>query len=238
MKNNKKSYKRAQKLNITKSKDKTKKVIVIAFILICLAIIIFCIFFNKNEAKKIKFGNNSSSQEIVNYILNISSYEANLEVEVKSNKNSNKYVLKQQFVNPDVSIQEVLEPSNIAGVKIVRDGNSLKLENSNFNLVSVYNNYEYISSNVLDLSSFLEEYKNNEKSEFVEKDNQIIMKSKTSNFDKLLYIDRKTVLPIRMEIKDNNKKNEIYILYNEVKINSLDKEEIIAFENDKIIALI
>ena len=238
MGDNKKSYKRAQKLNIGKSKDKNKKVIFIVVVLVCLAILLFFIFFNNKGAKKMKIGNNSSSQEIVNYILNISSYEARVEVEVKSNKNSNKYVLKQQYIHPDVSTQEVLEPSNIAGVKIVRDGNSLKLENSNFNLSSVYNNYEYISSNVLDLSSFLEEYKNNEKSEFFEKDDEIIMKLKTSNYDKILYIDRKTVLPIKMEIKDNSKKNEVYILYNEVKINSLNKEEIIAFENDKIVALI
>lgn len=238
MGDNKKSYKRAQKLNIGKSKDKNKKVIFIVVVLVCLAILLFFIFFNNKGAKKMKIGNNSSSQEIVNYILNISSYEARVEVEVKSNKNSNKYVLKQQYIHPDVSTQEVLEPSNIAGVKIVRDGNSLKLENSNFNLSSVYNNYEYISSNVLDLSSFLEEYKNNEKSEFFEKDDEIIMKLKTSNYDKILYIDRKTVLPIKMEIKDNSKKNEVYILYNEVKINSLNKEEIIAFENEKIVALI
>ena len=109
--------------------------------------ILFYIFFNNNEAKKIKIGNNSSSQEIVDYILNISSYEANLEVKVKNNKNSNKYVLKQQYSAPDVSAQEVLEPSNIAGVKIIRNGNSLKLENSNLNLISVYNNYEYINLN-------------------------------------------------------------------------------------------
>ena len=42
-------------------------------------------------AKTSKIGNNSTSQEIVDYILNISSYEAEIEVEVKSNKNSNKY---------------------------------------------------------------------------------------------------------------------------------------------------
>lgn len=236
---NKKSHKRAQRLNMSKSKDKNKKMFVIfAVLLICLAMFLFYIFFYNNGAKKLKIGNNSSSQEIVDYILNISSYETKLEVEVKSNKNSNKYVLKQQYSAPDVSVQEVLEPSNIAGVKIIRDGNSLKLENSNLNLISVYNDYDYISSNILDLSSFLEEYKNNEKSEFVEKDDQIIMKSKTSNYDKTLYVDRKTALPIKMEIKDNSKKNEVYILYNEVKINSLNKEEIIAFENDKIIALI
>ena len=53
---------------------------------------------NKNKtAKNLKIGNNSSSQEIVDYILNISSYETQIEVEVKSNKNSNKYKMKQKI---------------------------------------------------------------------------------------------------------------------------------------------
>ena len=46
--------------------------------------------------KKTKNGNNMNSQEIVDYILNINSYKAQITVEVKSNKNTNKYVIKQQ----------------------------------------------------------------------------------------------------------------------------------------------
>ena len=46
------------------------------------------------------------------------------------------------------------------------------------------------------------------------------MKTKILNMEKVLYIDKKTVLPVKMEIKDNSKKNEVYILYNEVKINN------------------
>ena len=87
---------------------------------------------NKTNVKKI--GNNSTSQEIVDYILNISSYEAKIEVEVKSNKNTNKYILKQQYISPDVATQEVLEPSNISGIKIIKKGNDLKLENTSLNL--------------------------------------------------------------------------------------------------------
>ena len=41
-----------------------------------------------------------------------------------------------------------------------------------------------------------------------------------------------------MRIKDDSKKSEIYILYNEVNINSLKKENILAFEIDKNIAQI
>ena len=207
---------------------KIKNIMIIFGILIIVVVLIFFIFFNDKTAKKMKIGNNSSSQEIVDYILNINSYEATVEVTVKSNKNSNKYILKQQYMEPDVSTQEVLEPSNIVGVKIIKKGNELKLENTNLNLTTVFNNYQYISSNALDLNCFIEDYKTGEKSETLEENNQIIMKAECNNIEKVLYIDKSVVAPIKMEIKDNSKKSEIYILYNEVNLNSLKKENILA----------
>ena len=41
--------------------------------------------------KKTKNGNNMSSQEVVENVLNINSYKAKVTVEVQSNKNKNKY---------------------------------------------------------------------------------------------------------------------------------------------------
>ena len=38
--------------------------------------------------------------------------------------------------------------------------------------------------------------------------------------EKFLHIDKKTKSPTQMEIKDNQQKTTIYILYNEVKVNS------------------
>ena len=55
--------------------------------------------FYKNRVKNSKSGNNKTSQEIVDYILNISSYEVQVTVNVTSNKNSNKYILKQIIEN-------------------------------------------------------------------------------------------------------------------------------------------
>ena len=202
---------------------KNKKILIYVFMVIALFIIIFLVVLKNNTAKKLKIGNNSTSQEILDYILNISSYEATIEVDVKSNKNENKYILKQVYNGPEDNMQEVLGPSNIAGVKMIKNGNSLKLENSNLNLVSMFENYEYISENSLDLSSFIEEYKNDEKAMMKEKDNKVIMQ--TSSGDKLkkhktLYINKETGLPEKMEIQDDNKNIAVYILYNEVKVNS------------------
>ena len=212
-----------------------KKKLIIFIVFIILIIVGFILFFTKNTAKTFKIGNNKSSQEIVDYILNINSYETKITVDVKSNKNSNKYVLKQQYTKDNVLTQEVLEPTNIAGIKIVKNENSLKLENTNLNLSTVFENYNYIADNSLDLNEFIYDYKNSNESKFEEKDNQIIMK--TSNVTdnkyrkyKVLYIDAQTYNPIKMEIEDYNRNTLVYISYNEVKLNSINKEDILAFK--------
>lgn len=211
---------------------KGKKIFIFITILILFIIIIMFFFINKGKTKKI--GNNSSSQEIVDYILNISSYELTLNVEINSNKNSNKYILKQQYISPDISTQEVLEPSNIQGIKIIKEGNNLKLVNTKLNISTVLENYDYIADNALDLNCFIEDYKSNEESEFEEKENEIIMKTKSNNENKytknkVLYIDKNAGNPTKMEITDINKSTTVNILYKEVKINSLDKQNILAF---------
>ena len=217
---------------------KNKMILKVTIAIVVIAIIAIIIyFFSRNVNKNSKMGNNLSNktnQEIEEYILNISSYEAKIEVEVKSNKNTNKYILKQQYISPDVATQEVLEPSNISGIKIIKKGNDLKLENTSLNLSNIFENYEYLADNALDLSCFIEDYKESQNSNYEEKDNKIIMNVQTKNENKYrqskkLYIDKSTGNPLKMEITDINQNITVYILYNEVKINSLDKQNILAF---------
>ncbi len=197
-------------------KLKKKKICVFLIFLIITLVLIFYIFFNNNTAKNLKIGNNTTSQEIIESILSINSYETEIEVKVESNKNQNIYVIKQNYNGKDNNKQEVLEPSNIAGVKIIKEGKKLTLENTNLKLSSIFENYEYISDNNLDLCTFIEDYKKNSESNYKENNEEIIMK--TSN--KELYIDRKTGKPTEMEIVDTNKKIAVYIVYKEVIINS------------------
>lgn len=202
---------------------KNKKIGIIFILVIILLVSIFLIFFRKSTAKNLKIGNNTSSQEIVDYILNISSYETTIEVEIKSNKNENKYVIKQIYQGPEDNRQEVLEPSNIAGVKIIKKGNTLTLENTKLNLSTIYENYEYISENSLDLSSFIETYQQDSNAELKEKENEIILKTSSgekTRIERTLYISKQTGMPIKMEIEDTSKKVAVYILYKEVNVNS------------------
>ena len=209
-----------------------KKVFI--FLIIVILLVGGLTFFFINRSKTKKFGKNSSSQDIVNYILDISSYEATIEVETKSNKNSNKYVLKQQYIKDNVSTQEVLEPSNIQGVKMVKKDKTLKLENTSLNVVTILENYESLTDNALDLSSFIENYRQNSNSSFEEKDNEIIMHTTNSNENKYtknktLYVDRSTGKPTKMEVTDINKNITINILYKEVEIDNLDENNVLAF---------
>lgn len=200
-----------------------KKSIWLIFLIIVIICAIVFFVFQKNMSKVLKNGNNMSSQEIVDYILSISSYKANVTVNINSNKNSNKYIINQEYISPNTNKQEIVEPENISGVRIIRNENGLTLENTRLDLSNIYENYEYIADNCLDLSSFINDYSSSNKSNCEEKDNEIIMKtvSKNSNSytkNKTLYINKETLKPQRLEIKDNNQKTTVNILYNEVEI--------------------
>ncbi len=220
--------KKLEKQNVNKGK------MIIALTIILVVLIIIFVKINNKTAKTFKIGNNSTSQEVVDYILNIKSYETEIDVEVKSNKNSNKYKIKQTYINDKNITQEVVEPSNIQGVRIIKEGNNLKIENTKLSLTKIIENYSDITKNNLDLINFIENYKNNSNSQFKEENNQVIMETTAQNennyqkYEKL-YVSKETGKPIRMEIKDTNQNVIIYIIYNEININKLENEKIYAF---------
>ena len=225
-------------------KFKEKKVgkkLILLFVIIAAVVIIFILYFLFQKANKnLILGNNLNNktlQEIEEYILNISSYEAKITVEVENNKNQTKYVLKQRYTSPNIEKQVVQEPSNIAGVEIIYDGNKLTINNSKLNLSTIYENYNYLTDNFLWLNSFIEQYqngKNNGNTKLYEENNQVVMEVKLGSehpyiTNEKLVIDKLSGTISKLIVQDKNQKNLVYILYNEIKINSLKKEEVLAF---------
>ena len=219
---------------ILKMKKLIKKPIIVLILILLLTILMLYFFINKNNKlfnKNFNIGNNitnKSIQEIEEYILNISSYEAKLEVTVQSNKNTNKYILKQKYINSKLEEQVVVEPSNIEGLTILYENGKLTVNNTKLNLQTVYDNYEEITQNNLWLNSFIEEYKNNNNRSISKDSNYVIMTVNTANnYEKVetLYINKNTGNPEKMIIQDKNQKNMVYILYNEIRINNLSKED-------------
>ena len=190
--------------------------------LIIIVIIILFIFISKNPIRKSKIGNNMNSQEIVDYILGVSSYKAKITVQVNSNKNTNKYILNQEYNTENGCVQEVLEPSNISGVKIIQKDGNITIENTNLGLNKIFQNYKELQENSLDLCNFIQDYSQNNNSFFEEKGEQIIMNATGNNKytkNKVLYINKKEVLPVKLEIKDDNQNTTIIIEYNDIELN-------------------
>ena len=209
-----------------------KKIILVAFTLMIIIGIIFFCYKSSNYGNNIS---NKSAEEIEKYILNIKSYEAMAEIRIDSNKNTNKYTVKQQYIKENnLYKQEVVEPANIKGINFIYDGKTLKIENKKLNTLKIYENYPYIADNNLGLNSFIQDYLESKKSKYCEKEDIVILETKIKsgnkyNFCKKLYIDRKNNKITKLEIQDITQKTLIYILYNEIKINSLQKEDILAF---------
>lgn len=199
----------------------------IYFIIGIITILIFLIFFIKNNYKNFDTGHNMSNkniEEIEKYILNISSYKAKASIEVQSNKNSNKYVVLQEYTKPNISKQTVLEPSNIEGIEIIYDGNDLKINNTKLNLSTIYKDYEYIVDNNFSLESFINDYTNTSNTKKYEENEEYVLETQIEKNNKYmknkkLYIDKKTAKPTKLTIQDINEKNIVYILYNEITVN-------------------
>ena len=58
---------------------------------------------------------------------------------------------------------------------------------------------------------------------------QVLSEEVIAELNKKLYIDRKTGKPIKMQIKNVSKNTTVYILYNEIEINSLKRDDVLAF---------
>lgn len=200
---------------------KNKKIILFIFIIL---VILFAIIIGKKMIKKTKSGNNISSQEIVDKILNINSYIAKIKVQINSNKNKNIYILRQEYNTKNGFVQEVIEPTNIAGVKIIRKDNILTIENTELDLKTIFENYNGLENNNLDLINFINEYKENNKSFFEEKNNEIILRTSSEKDNiyqknKVLYIDKNNIIPTKLIVQDYNQNSTIIIEYNEIELN-------------------
>lgn len=188
-----------------------KKKYIILFFVIILLIIFFICYYNTSN-----FGNNISvnnENKVVDYILNINNYEAEIEVTVESNKTTNTYELKQ-CVSGDSSSLEVLSKGKIGGLKIEFKDKTLKVQNTELKLDKIYENYEPLVDNELFLNTFIKRFKESDATTYME-GNFIVFE--IPRFAKL-YVDMKDSKPKKLEIKDNTKKTNICINYISIEI--------------------
>lgn len=195
------------------------KKIVFIFAIIC--IIVFSIFYYIFFIS----GNNiiRNQKEFIEDIFeDLECYEADIDVTITSNKNENKYNMKQ-LVDGEDSKLIINSPENVKGLEIEIKDDNLKIINEKTNMEKVYENYKKIINNSLFISTFIEEY-DEFPNQIQENEDEIIVEvnlEKNNNTYikfKELYLDKETGLPRKLLIKDNNQKINTSIIYNDIKI--------------------
>ena len=86
--------------------------------------------------------------------------------------------------------------------------------------------------------NFVREFneKFNEKYDSEENNDEIILTTNIQkyNYKAKLYISKKTSLPTKIEVLDDNNQNKIYIEYKEIKLNNIHENNIFAFATKDI----
>lgn len=206
-----------------------KRKIFIIFIIILLILILFFVI------RKIKNGNNisnKSADEIIEYILNIQSYEADVTINITTNKTNNTYKAKQQYLkNEKIYKQKITDDKYLDEMTICYNNETLTITNSKIEPAIIYNKYGELVQNNLSLESFINDYNSNKNSTIEENNEYIILyvPKDDKNDVKSLYINKSTNKISKMIIENGTQKSTTYIEYNEIKINSLQKEDILAF---------
>ena len=196
---------------------------ILAFIIIIIVILLICNFFIKSNYKTEQNGNNKNIQEIEQYILNVTSYKAKINVTVSSNKNANFYEFQQEVRGQSYSKQLALSPDSLAGMEIIYENGVITIQNTQYSLSNIYENYPFISTNSLFLTSFIEGYRNSESKKIEEVNGKIqmsyISKINKYNNKQILYINKVNLEPENLQVFDMNNELKVDIKYNEIELN-------------------
>ena len=196
---------------------------ILAFVILVIVTLLICNFFIKTNYKTKESGNNKSIQEIEQYILNVTSYKAKIKVTVSSNKNANFYEFEQEVRGQSYSRQLALSPDSLSGMEIIYENGVITLQNTKYNLSQIYENYPYISTNSLFLTSFIEGYRNADEKEITQEDEKIQMSyiSKVNKYNnkQILYINKASLEPQNLQVYDINNALKVDIIYNEIELN-------------------
>lgn len=196
-----------------------RRIFIVAIIFILVISIFYCYkFFIPGNNKSVKDVN-----ELNEYILSIKKYSLEARITVNSNKNTNTYLLKETNEN-GISKQEVINEITNNGVSLEYQDEKLTIKNTELGLPRVFADYKELFTNPIDLNSFVEDYKLDDKKDVKTKDDYYIVSVKSMNSQnkytthKVLYFSRSKNQIEKMEVKDINNNQTIIIEYSSFKL--------------------
>lgn len=189
-----------------------------SFLLAVLVLIAF-FSFNKKDTKE-EFTKQYTKEEIYesfqDKILNISFYECIAEVCVSGNKTPTNYSFKHTYKKPDNYKVEVLSPKSVKGKVIEFNSNKLTINNPNVEDKIIFEDYQ---NKFLFIGNFIANYSYD--SAIIDEDDKFLIITKDMPNDyfnkQILYVNKKTKLPQKMQIIDINGNTRFDIIYKDFK---------------------
>ena len=151
----------------------------------------------------------------------MTSYTCTANITVVNNKSESKYIVNHTYKKPSYYKLEIIEPQNLKGKTMEYYEDKIVIKNQKLGDViefpKVGNNKLYLF-----IGDFIQDYSRKESVEInFYNDEQLALKIDVPNniyFKKqILYIDKKTKNPVKMEILDNEGKQKFIVEYTDFK---------------------
>jgi outer membrane lipoprotein-sorting protein len=162
-------------------------------------------------------------KEFTNQISRMKSYSCIAEINVVGNKNPKEYTMKHNYTKPDTYKIEIVSPENLKGKIIKYNKEKILVKNPNVDdYIELPNND--MDNQYLFIGDFMKNLSKNEELNIAFKGDYLVLEttiqSSSKYFNKqVLYVDKESVKPSKLEIHDNEGKARFTVTYKNFEYN-------------------
>ena len=162
-------------------------------------------------------------KEFTNQISKMKSYSCIAEINVVGNKNPKEYIMKHNYTKPDTYKIEIVSPENLKGKIIKYNKEKIFVKNPNVNdYIELPNNEK--DNQYLFIGDFIKNLSKNEELNIAFKGDYLVLEttipSSSKYFNKqVLYVDKESVKPSKLEIHDDEGKARFTVTYKNFEYN-------------------
>lgn len=189
------------------------------FIGLLLSIIVLFIGCNRNGSTK-----EEVYKDFLNKVSKMKSYSCIAEINVVGNKNPKEYTLQHNFTKPNNYTIKIISPDNLKGKVITYNNDKVTIKNPNVkDIIELPNKGR--DNQYLFIGDFIKNLFQNEELDISFKGDYLLLKTNIPGSSKyfskqVLYVDKESVKPSKLEIYDIEGKARFTVLYKNFKYNN------------------
>jgi outer membrane lipoprotein-sorting protein len=188
------------------------------FISLILLISFWSVGCNKAESTK-----EEVYKDFTNQISKMKSYSCIAEINVVGNKNPKEYVMQHNYTKPDNFKIKIISPDDLKGKIIMYDKEKIVIKNPNVDdYIELPNKVK--DNQYLFIGDFIKNLFQNEELNMSLKGDYLILETTIQNSSKyfnkqVLYVDKESIKPTKLEIHDDEGKARFTVTYKNFKYN-------------------